>query len=337
MMKIMISALPELLIAGLVLGFVGSVSAQAEKPIRVGMVGLDTSHVIAFTKIFNDPNNPEHVPGLKIVAGFKGGSPDIESSYSRVDKYTQQLQEEFGVEIVDTVEELCKKVDVVMIEAVEGRPHLEYAKKVIAAGLPMFIDKPIAAELGDAVEIARLAKKAGVPWFGGSSLRWWKGVQEAIDPEKVGDILGCDAYSPCAYEPHHTDLYWYGVHGVEILYAAMGPGCKTVSRTQTKYCDLVIGVWEDGRIGTYRGTRHDDDGGFGQHAYGAKIFGSKDNSYVEGHSYRGLLVQVAEFFKTKKPPISNEEMLEILAFMTAADESKRQGGKAVPLPDFSID
>ncbi len=294
--------------------------------LRLGLVGLDTSHVIAFTSIFNDPKNQEHVPGAKVVAAFKGGSSDVASSASRVEGYTKQLQKDWNVEIVPSIPELCKKVDGVLITSVDGRPHLDQARQVIAAGTPLFIDKPLAGSLKDALEIARLAKEAGVPWFAGSSLRWTPALREAIRPEKTGKILGCDAYSPCTLEPHHPDLFWYGVHGVEILYAVMGKGCQTVTRVSEANTDFVVGVWADGRIGTFRGTRT------GLHDYGATIFGTKQNPTVAGHSWKGQVEVIVKFFQTKKSPMDPEEALEVIAFMEAADASKQQGGKTVTLP-----
>jgi predicted dehydrogenase len=313
----------------IVLGF--AASAHAQKPIRLGIIGLDTSHVIAFTRIVNDPNNKDHVPGARVVAAFKGGSPDIPSSANRVDKFTAQLRDKWGVEIVDSIPELCSKVDGILLTSVDGRPHLAQARPVIEAGLPLFIDKPVAGTLEDVIAIAKLAKKHNVPWFGGSSLRWWTGMREAIDPATVGSILGCDAYSPCSLEPHHPDLFWYGVHGVEILYTVMGTGCVQVSRASTKDTELVTGVWKDGRIGTFRGTRK------GKHSYGATVFGSKRVVTTEGHSYKGQVEQIVLFFQTGKPPISAEEIIEMYAFMAAADDSKRAGGKPVAMPKFSLE
>jgi len=326
-------AAPSALVVALLLAAVASAPSRAqEQPvIRLGLVGLDTSHVIAFTSILNDPQNPEYVPGAKVVAGFKGGSPDLPDSADRVEEYTAQLQRDWGVEIVDSIPELCAKVDGVLITSVDGRPHLEQARQVIAAGKPMFIDKPVAGSFADGLEIARLAKRAGVPWFGGSSLRWYDGVRQAISPQTVGEIIGCDAYSPCSLEPHHPDLFWYGVHGVEILYAAMGRGCRTVSRTSTPDTDYVVGVWGDGRVGTFRGSRT------GAHDYGATVFGTNGIATARGHSYRGLLVEIVKFMQTKQSPMSPEEIVEVLAFMEAADASKRQGGAPVPLPEFSLD
>jgi len=313
-----------------VLASPGSSEEGSQNPVRLGLVGLDTSHVVVFTAAFNDPANADHVPGVKVVAAYKGGSRDIESSWSRVEGYAQELHEKWGVELVDSIEELCTKVDGVLIESVDGRPHLDQARPVIAAGLPFFVDKPVAGTLADGIEMARLAQEKSVPWFGGSSLRWYAGVREAVDPETVGEIIGCDAYSPCTTEPHHPDLFWYGTHGVSILYAAMGRGCKTVTRIATADTDVVVGVWGDGRIGTYRGTRS------GAHDYGATVFGTKAVATARGVSYRGLLEQIVRFFQTKEPPVPAEELLEELAFMEAADRSKAQGGVAVEVAEIKL-
>lgn len=299
--------------------------------LRLGLLGLDTSHVIAFTRILNDPGNPEHVPGARIVAGYPGGSPDLPASADRLEGFTRELREKWGVEIVPDIAELCRRVDGVLLTSVDGRPHLRQARAVIEAGLPLFIDKPIAASLADVIEIAKLARRHNVPWFGGSSLRWYAPLREALAPERIGQVLGCDAYSPCTLEPHHPDLFWYGVHGVELLYTAMGPGCRTVARTSTRDTDVVVGVWEDGRVGVFRGNRG------GRHAFGATIFGSRGNRSVEGHNYQGVMEAVVRFFQTRQPPIPVEEMVEIYAFMEAADESKRQGGAAVRLPEYSLE
>ena len=312
--------LTVLLCVFLVLPFV----AQAEEKVfRIGMIGLDTSHVIAFTRVINDPNNNY---GCRVVVGYCGGSPDIPSSANRVEKYTNQLRDEFGVEIVDTIEELCQKVDGVLLESVDGRPHLKQVKPVIAAKKPVFIDKPMAGSLADVIEIFRLAKENKVPCWSSSSLRYQPGIIGMNGSEKVGQVLGCDAFSPCSLEEHHPDLYWYGVHGVEILYTIMGPGCETVRRVQTKDTEFVVGVWKDGRIGTFRGTRS------GKHDYGAMMFGSKGIVRSGGYTgYKSLVDEIVKFFKTGNVPIPEEETIEIFAFMSAADESKAKGGAAVSI------
>jgi len=300
------------------------VQAQ-EKVFRIGIIGLDTSHVTAFTKVIN---NPENKYGCKVVVGYSGGSPDVPSSADRVEGYTKQLRDDYDVEIVDTIEELCQKVDGVLLESVDGRPHLKQAKPVIAAKKPLFIDKPMAGSLADVLEIFRLAEENNVPCWSSSSLRYSPGIVEMKKTGSVGDILGCDAYSPCSLEEHHPDLYWYGVHGVEILYTVMGTGCKSVRRVQTPDYEFVVGLWEGGRIGTFRGMRK------GRHDYGATVFGSK--SIIQAGKYGGyepLVDEIIKFFKTGNIPVPKDETIELFAFMSAADESKAKGGAAVSIAE----
>jgi predicted dehydrogenase len=325
-----------LVLAAVLLGAVlatlpGAAQTDSPHPVRVGIIGLDTSHVIEFTRIFNDAADPQHVPGVRVVAAFKGGSPDIESSRTRVDGFTAQLRDKWRIEIVDDIPTLCRMVDAVLLESVDGRVHLEQVKPVLAAHKPVFIDKPLAASYRDAREIARLALEAGVPWFSSSSLRFWGETQRLKDPEGVGRIYGYSVYGPDPIEPHHPDLMWYGIHAVEMLYTLMGPGCESVSRVSSEGEDVVTGKWNDGRLGVMRGFRE------GLYAYGITVFGDKSilHSGDRPETYRPLLVEVAKFFRARVPPVQPEETLEIFAFMEAADLSKARGGEAVTLSEVT--
>ncbi len=307
-----------------------SCSLLARESIRVGIIGLDTSHVIAFTEILNDENNPNHVPGARVVAAVPGGSPDIPASTSHVEGYTKELRERFQVEIVSDISALCAKVDAVLLESVDGRPHLNQLRPVIAARKPVFIDKPLAGSLKDALEIARLVKDSGVPCFSASSLRFFPGVTRLKHDPGVGSILGCDVQSPCATEPHHPDLYWYGVHGVEMLFMLMGPGCDSVTRVASDNYDIVVGKWADGRLGTFRGIRK------GAQPFGATVFGEKRvkaSDPIDGTLYSHLVREIVQFFVSGVPPVRMEETVETIAFMSAADESKRRGGVPVKIAD----
>ena len=74
-------------------------AAAAADDIRLGIIGTDTSHVIVFTQMLNEPARPDHVPGARVVAAYKGGSPDIDSSWSRVDKYADELHSKWKIEL----------------------------------------------------------------------------------------------------------------------------------------------------------------------------------------------------------------------------------------------
>lgn len=288
---------------------------------RVGIIGLDTSHSVAFTKALNAASPDPVYDGYKVVAAYPQGSKDIESSIKRIPGYIEEVKK-LGVEITSSIKDLLSKVDVILLETNDGRLHLEQALEVFKAGKRMFIDKPVAGTLSDTLAIYEASKKYKIPVFSASSLRYIKGI-EAIDKSKV---LGADTFSPATLEKTHPDFFWYGIHGVETLYTVMGTGCKSVSRVSTPDTDIVVGIWADGRTGTFRGTRT------GKHDYGGTVFTQDGNKILGPYAgYEPLLVDIIKYFKTGEVPVTPEETIEIFTFMEAADESKRQGGKSVML------
>jgi hypothetical protein len=300
-----------------------AVAARAGE-LRIGMIGCDTSHVIAFTDILNNPAAKGHVPGGRVVAAFRGGSPDIPDSVNRLDEYSKQLREKYGVTFYDTIEELCRNVDALCLTSVDGRPHLEQVKPVLKARKPVFVDKPMAGSLRDVVEMFRLADQAGVPMFSSSSLRFASNSLAARNGA-VGRVNSAETSSPCKLEPHHPDLFWYGVHGVESLFTVMGGGCRTVRRGTTPDGWIeVAGEWSDGRQGVFRESK--DYGGVARGSKGEMPVGSYDG-------YAPLVEQFMKFFQTGVAPVKPGETIEIFAFMEAADESKRQGGAPVNIKD----
>lgn len=302
----------------------GNAGASVQKGKRIGMIGLDTSHSVAFTKTFNAADAGPEYGGYKVVAAYPKGSNDIESSVKRIPGYIEEVKK-LGVKIVDSIADVLRECDVVLLETNDGRLHLEQAIPVFKAGKTVFIDKPIAASLPDAIAIFNAAEKYKVPVFSSSSLRYAPTVQANVSG-KAGKIQGVDVFSPAHLEKTHMDFSWYGIHGVEMLFTLMGLGCESVSRTHTPDADVVVGLWNDGRIGTFRGIRYNKIG------YGGSVFGDKSIEPLDGAGgYNPLLVEVAKFFQTGKAPVTAQETIEIFAFMEAADESKRQGGKSVSL------
>jgi hypothetical protein len=302
-----------------------SCAAGAAADIRLGIIGTDTSHVVVFTQMFNDPTRADHVPGVRVVAAFKGGSPDIDSSWSRVDKYAEELRTKWNLTLEPDIATLCSKVDAILLESNDGRKHLPQAKEVIKARKPMFIDKPLASTLEDAREIAKLAREAGVPFFSSSSARFGGVAMKLKSP----DLLGAMVWGPGPLESHHyMDLSWYAIHPIELLFTLIGPGCEEVTRVATADADEMVGRWKDGRIGSVRANR--PHGG-----QGAAVFrrnnqvAQSDKSMADG--YGPLLKEIVKFFQTGKPPVSAEETLEIMAFMDAAQRSEEAGGKPMRL------
>lgn len=297
--------------------------ASTHKQLRIGMIGLDTSHAPAFTKLINDPSATGSLAKMRVVAAFPGGSKDIATSRDRVGKFTAQLRD-MDVKIVDSIEALISQVDAILLESVDGRKHLEQARPVFEAGLPVFIDKPLGGDLTDAIAIAKLAEIHSARWFSSSSLRFSPSIYRfRQDVPELGKINGAAAWGPYSFEPTHSDLYWYGVHGAETLYTAMGTGCETVTCIENGDI-IVVGQWTSGRTGTLRGIASAKQG------YGLVVFGEKqiatDGRY-EG--YAPLVAQIGDFFLGQPAPVTPEETLELFTFMKAAELSKEQGGAPV--------
>lgn len=284
--------------------------------LKVGIVGFDTSHVGAFTKLLNDASDPHHIAGAKVTVGFPSFSADLESSYSRVEGYTKDMQEKFGIKIVQSVEEVLAECDAVLLESVDGRRHLAEARPIFESGKPSFIDKPLAASYAESAEIFKLAAQHNARFFTSSSLRFETNIAALKHGDEVGDILACDAFSPAGLDPTNPGLFWYGIHGVEILYTFMGQGCISVNCEVTDKYHLVTGKWSDGRIATMRGTR------CGAHDYGVTVFGSKGVRQTKmSHEvplYSTLLKQIVPFFQGGPAPVAPEESLEMMAYIQAA-------------------
>ncbi len=295
------------------------------RSIKVGIIGLD-AHAVPWTMIINDVHAPAPISAMQVVAAYPAYSPDIPFSNDNIQKNIALLRT-MRVEITDSIEALLGKVDAVLLLSIDGRPHPEQARPVWATRKPLFIDKPVAPSLAEIIEIYRQAQASGTPLFSSSSLRYGPGLLALYRSPRIGRVLGCDTYSNSkSILPGHPDLFYYGIHGVEMLFTAMGPGCKTVTRVKTETGDLALGVWEDGRLGTFRGIRQ------GQVGFGATVFGEKGIDAIHKfEGYEGLLAEIARFFQTGKPPLSPQQTLEIYAFLEGADESARLGGQPVTL------
>lgn len=293
---------------------------------KIGIIGLDTSHSIAFTKFINGADKKEEYKDFQIVAAYPYGSKSIKSSYDRIPGYIEQVKE-MGVEIVSSIPELLDKVDCVLLETNDGNLHLEQAYEVFKAGKIMFIDKPIGANLAQAIAIYELSKKYNVPIFSSSALRYVPESQKLRNGE-LGEVQGVNTYTPGTLEPSHADMAWYGIHGIEALFTVMGTGCVSVNRMSSEGSDVIVGLWDDGRIGTVRAIRE------GHRTYDGHAF--TDKGIVSTGKYQGhepLLREILNFFTTGIPPVSEKETLEIFTFIEAADESKGAKGKIVSMEE----
>ena len=302
-----------------------SVTTLPAADLRVGIIGLDSSHCEEFTARLNDPAHPSYVPGARVVAAYPAGSKDLSMSSTRVQGYTATLRDKLGVRITDTMMEAVQNVDAILLLSLDGRPHLEEVKAVAPLKKPIFLDKPVAASLKDVIEIYKAADKTGTPLFSASSVRWYPGVVEVANAD-AGPTNGAISYGPALQLDFHPDLFFYGIHPTEALFTVMGSGCETVSFTASTNASVATGIWTGGRLGTLYAIHA------GAQDY--KVTRFAQNKIVEqrtGGDYTPMVREIVKFFQTGTPPVSAAQTIEIYAFMEAANESKRLNGRPVKL------
>lgn len=289
-------------------------------PLKIGMIGLDTSHCPAFARLLHDKDNPHHIPGAVIATAYPGGSEAFANSRNRVEQLTAQMRDEFNVEILDSIEAVAERSDAIMLESVDGRQHLEQFAKIAPYGKPVFIDKPLTTSVAEAREILRLSKEYDAPVFSASAIRYAQGIAELAAGEEA---QGCVAYGPMPILDDFPGFFWYGIHTADVIYSKMGRGCQTVSVTQTDDVDVVTGIWQDGRVATMYGYR------FGGSSFGATVFAGKKVhqgiAQTDPPYYAMLLREIIPFLRTGEAPIAPEETLEIIAFLEAANKSRETG------------
>ena len=302
-----------------------SAMAQETPELKIGMIGLDTSHVISVAALLNDPAAKEHIPGGRIACGFKAGSPDVEMSRTRIDGFAAELKDKYGVAIVDSIAEVVARSDAIMIMSVDGRVHLRQAREVFPSGKPVFMDKPLAASLDEAVAIVRLAKETHTPFLSASPFRFSAGLK-TLREAPIGPIRGAITYGNGASEAHMPPLFFEGIHPVEALFTVLGPGCESVTCIHTPDTEVATGLWSDGRTGVVYGLRT------AKTPVGTTVFGQKgpatDTTY-RNEGFGPLTRQIITFFQTRKSPLPPENTLEIIAFMEAADQSRQKQGAPV--------
>ena len=297
-------------------------------PVKIGLIGLDTSHVPSFTKLLNDSSQENHVPGGRVTAAYPGGSKDFELSWGRVEGYTKELQEDFGVEILDSPAAVAEAVDVVFIMSVDGRVHLKQFRETVPFKRPTFIDKPFALNTREAEKIFQLANDAGVVVMSSSAMRF---IDLLVDAIAEGDdpVLGCNVFGPMPEEPTQPGLFWYGIHTMEMVVTVMGTGCQEVRVVRTDDADLVTLRYLDGRLASLHGLRN------GTNQFGLTIQRAEqgaqfiDINVTVQLRYAALVEAIMSHLPNGATPIPPVETLEVIRLIEAANKSRETDGNPV--------
>ena len=287
--------------------------------LRIGIVGLDTSHSIEFTRRIQAPDCPEdqRVAGMKVHTCLRFETPFQDAA--GLDERTRQM-EQWGVKVTEDLEECVSDVDALLVEINDPAYHLEYFRKVLPLGKPFFLDKPLADTMAAATSVLDEGEAAGARFFSASSLRFVPQLSQAC--EAVASPTMASVYGPLGKAPAGSSVVWYGVHAFEMLERALGRGAKAV-HTHPDGLGVVVTVDYEGKRGVVELTE------------GAWIYGGVLRTPSEAapfvvdmdYAYRDLLRKIHLFFTTGTMPVGLEDTAEIMSLLDAAEASLQSGKK----------
>lgn len=296
------------------------------EPIRIGMIGLDTSHVVRFAEMLNHADHAHHVPGAQVALGCPESSEDYEPSASRVEQFTASLRDEHGVKIVDTPESVAEQADLVFITSVDGRKHRSLLERTVEAGKPTFIDKPLCLDTGEAERIFETAAAHEVPVMSTSALRYAGPLMAALEDENDESIRALDVHGPMDHDPVQRGWFWYGIHQVEVAIATLGTGVAEVVAVGGEDQDVGVLRWDDGRMACLHGWRTPGP------MFGAVLHRESDSQTLDLSGgdrpyYAGLLEAILNALPAGRSDIPVEQTLEVIRTIERLNRSMTENPK----------
>jgi hypothetical protein len=280
---------------------------------RIGIIGLDTSHAPELARFFNAG------PGAgvgRVTTAWPGGSSDAPLSIDRVAGFTRQVTEEFGVELAATPEDVAARCDALLLLAMDGRSHAELFARIAPSRCPVFINKPLTTSVEGAEAIAAAAARHGVRWFSASALRWaWSAGQVARSVS-----VAC----PLWFEPANAGWFWYGVHGVELMQTALGPGIVSLRVEVAAERETLHARWRDGRTAEVVGVLKKDA------PFALGVDGGAPQPITV--TMQPLSGAIAEFFAGGDAPVEPAAMQEAVEVLAAANLSRTRGARKSRCP-----
>ncbi|GAB5562866.1 MAG: Gfo/Idh/MocA family oxidoreductase [Synoicihabitans sp.] len=301
--------------------------------IKIGIVGLDSSHAPKYTELLQDTSHPHHVSGGRIVAAYAGGSDNWELSYARLPGFRAEMADRFDVPIHDSIEAVAEASDALMILSVDGRVHRAQFETVTTAapGKPIYVDKPLACAKSEAQAMAGRAAASDTPVFSSSVWRFAPGVIKA-QAAMAGGSQKAKLHGMWPLHPGLHGWAFYGVHHIELLYALMGSGCERVRCENEGSHETITGYWPHGRTGTIT-TDHEKETPFaGEITGGDGQPLALDLEVTISELYSAFLTKALEFFRGDPVPVPLTETCETIAFLESAWRSRESAGEVMPLP-----
>ena len=290
---------------------------------RIGIIGTENSHALAFAKIINQPD-PEtgkcRYPDVRITGVY---GPDTDSP--------KKIMDEAGVDfIAKEPQEFFGKVDAMSINCRKGSLHYKYAIPFVEKGMPVFIDKPFTSDITEGEKLIAAAKKSGSKLCGGSSARLVPDTQILKNIVKgliaKNEFITASLNYAADTSSEYDGFFFYSPHLTEIALEIFGKDVKSLVSFE-KNCSR-ISVWRYGNfditLNYSKGTRES----------GAFIIAKNENIFREidvGHNldihlaYMLELDHFVHMIRTGEMPGTYEDLLTPVKMISAVEESVKTG------------
>lgn len=286
--------------------------------VKFGLIGLDSPHAAAFTRLLNGSGDQSPVvPGGKVVAAWPGEvARDFPLSRDRLGPITESVRS-LGVPIETSIDGVAYQCDALLVLAVDARRHPDYFMRCVPFGMPVYVDTRFALSPAEASAMLTEAKRQGALPLAGSPKRFSVDFVRAVGTDRADAI---DVSGPMPMQPTQPGLFWYGIHMVDLVMAAMGTGCVEVLVRGGGPSELVVATWGDGRTATIRGRSE-----WRPVTHGMVHRGSISTAFAVHTSdlmFAGLLRAIVDACRAGLPMIPPDEIEHVVAVTAAANQSR---------------
>jgi predicted dehydrogenase len=284
--------------------------------VRIGIIGTENSHAMAYTKLFNQPgeNGAFRHPGYRVTGVF---GPLAETA--------EKVVTEGGADYAaGDFTELLGKIDALMVTSRRGSVHHQYAAPFIDAGIPVFVDKPFTSDPAQAEDLIARAKKSGAPVWGGSGFKivydniLMKHAVKAMRAE--GTFRGAAVNFCVMTESEYDGFYFYAPHLTETALTVFGMDMRAVHAFGKGKNVTVIARYDDCDV-----SLHYTDGTFGMTSVAYCTKGNVVRQVDSSLGYPQTVDIFARMIETRTPPECYDDLVRPVAVMDAILKSLETG------------
>lgn len=309
--------------------------------LKLGIIGMSEAngHPYSWSAIINGSYDPELMKdcGYPVIPAYLAGNVDTlgidDAKVTHIwckegADISDHVSRTSHIEnVVENMQDMIGQVDAVLLARDDPENHVEMAKPFIDAGVPIFIDKPLAFCRKD-LDYFTSQIQAGKFIMSSSAMRYSAGVQANREKIKnLGKITLCIAAGPKC-------LRKYAIHYLEGLFSLLGePQAIRVQHLGEDGRNTIRVELSNGAVAYIHVSKEVTAGEL-------NVYGSAGHVSVDhGGSYTCFRAQLNEFVRSLrqgKPRTDYKITHNLINTLVGARESMQAGGKVIELTEYAL-